>query len=374
MSRFSLTYYDPLGGYVCKIDKFIHLEYGRTENDIGSLVLEVPQIYVNGFFKVDGRLEVMVKESDFSAEYRDGDTVYFIRQVITKVDEQRKRYIHILAYDTISLLNRRIIAYKAGSSQSTKTGTADYIIKQIMRDNFGDLATDTARDLSAWLSIEDYATGKSSVSMTKSFAWQIVLSAIQEICNESRDTNNEYLCFDIVPYNDIFQFRTYAGQRGANRGIGSYKPITFNYDDLSLSYASIAFDSSTEKNYIYAGGQGQEDKRLVMVAKDDGRINLSPFNRIEDFYSCVNSATEAAVQSEANAQLAKMASAIKFNGHIVQRTNLLFGVHYNFGDIAVASIEGYTFDVHLSGFTRTVEENGAVATSIMARNLDSSEY
>lgn len=374
MSQFKIDYLDPFGVYVKTLKVWFRLEYNRVENSIGSLTVDLPFIYPTGFFKVDGRLLVYVKENPFSQEYLDGDTIYLIRLVTEKIDEQGKHYIHILAHDTIDIVDRRIVAYAAQTSYSKKENmTAEVMIKAIMRENFGSLATDTDRDITSHMTIEpDHSPAQTTIAMTKLFPWQLVLPLIQDICTESREMNNEYLCFDVVPSGGILEFRTYIGQRGSNRGSTSQKPLVFSYANQSLSYQSVSFDASEEKNYIYCGGQGNEENRVIKTASDTARIGLSPFNRIEDFYNATRYENADAVQSEANVQLSKMKATTKFNGHIVQRTNLIFGVDYHFGDVVLAKIEGRSIDVHLNGFSRLVEESGNVETRIFARGLEDS--
>lgn len=371
MSLFKINYFTPFGIYSKTIKIWYRLEYNRVENEIGSLTLDLPAIYPEGLFIVDGRLMVYVRETQFSPEYLDGDGVYFIRLVTEKIDEQGKHYIHILAHDAIDIISRRIVAYAAQTSYAKKTAIAEVMIKDIMRENFGSSATDTARNITNYMTIEPNASpAQTTVSMTKTFAWQLILPLIQDICQESRELNNEYLCFDIVPNDNILQFRTYIGQRGSNRGTSSPKPLVFSYSNQGLSYQSVTFDSSNEKNYIYCGGQGDESNRVIKTASDSARIALSPFNRIEDFYNATRYENSDAVQSEANVQLAKMKATTKLNGHIVQKTNLLFGIHYNFGDIVIAKIGRRSIDVHISGFSRLVDENGKVETRIFARGLE----
>lgn len=371
MQRYRIVYLDPSGGYIDTIYKFVRLEYNRNENKIGSLTLDLPPIYPAGFFKVDGRLEVYVKDIENNAEYLDGETQYFIRLVREKTDEQKQKTIHILAHDAIDILDRRVVPYASETAYCKKTNHAELMIKEIMRENFGASATDTNRDITAWMTIQaDF--NQTTVDMTKTFAYQKVLPLIQDICDESRDENNEYLCFDVVRVSEkLLQFRTYIGQRGSNRGMSSPSPLIFSYENLGLSYSSIAFDSSEERNFIYAGGQGERDDRVIKTAANWDRIGLSPFNRFEDFFNASHNETADAVQSDANAQLAKMAAKISFNGHIMQRQKLIFGVHYNFGDIVVAKIGDHTFDVHLTGFSRLSEE-GKSETTIFARSMEDS--
>lgn len=371
MSQFRLFYNDPFGIYAKTINTWYRLEYNRVENDIGSLTVDLPAIYPSGFFKIDGRLMVYVRENPFAPEHLDGEGVYFIRLVTEKTDEQGKTYIHILAHDAIDLVNRRIVAYASDTAYTKKTTNAEAMIKAIMRENFGSLATDTNRDITAWMTIQP-DLGQTTVTMEKSFAWQLVLPIIQDICAESRDNNNQYLCFDVVPNQGIFEFRTYIDQRGSYRGLRSAKQLIFSYDNQALSYSAITFDSSNEKNFIYAGGQGQESDRVIKTAYDSARIALSPFNRIEDFYNASHE-TGDGVQSDANTQLAKYSNKIKFNGHVVQKTGLVLGINYSFGDVVVAKIGDYSFDVHISGFSRMIE-GGIVETSIMARNLEENYY
>lgn len=373
MSQYRIVYLDQFGSYIGTIYKFNLLEFGRSENKFSSLSLDLPPIYTSGYFRVDGRLEVWRKPDGSDAEYLEGETQWFIRLVREKTDEQGMKLLHILAYDAVQIVDRRIVAYYSEDPMAKMEEKAEVMIKKIMRQNFGSLAIDPSRNISQYLAIQpDLA--QTTVTMNKSFAWQKILPLIQDICDESYKDNDEYLAFDIVRISEMsLEFRTYAGQRGVDRGLSSGSPMTFSYENLSLNYASIAFDSMDERNFIYAGGQGYEDNRVIKTAYNSARISMSPFNRCEDFYNASHNSDSAEVQSDANAQLAHTAAKVVFNGHIAQIPGKIFGVDYNFGDIVTAKIGEYQFDVHLSSYSIRADE-GKEEVSVFARNLDDSEY
>ncbi len=347
------------------------LEYIKKENDFGSLYLDLPPIYDANHFLVDDRLEVMMSVEGGSFVL-DMDSVWFIRLMRFKIDENNKEFIHILAYDATQLLNRRIVAYPSGTAYSGKLDKADDMIKAIARENFGTLASDTNRDISEYMSIDpDYSL---CPEIEKSFAWRKVLPLLQEIADDS-NTNGTYLSFDIVYDTDSkVRLKTYVGCRGVNRGLSSGNPLVVSIDNGVLSYASVTFDHTEEFNFIYAGGRGEGVNRILATAYDNARINMSPYNRVEDWVDSSNDDNENTPESEANSRLKECAPKISINGHMQQTPSKLYNIDFGYGDIIVAKYKNFMFDVHLDTINVIIDSNGKPELKIYSRNLDDTEY
>jgi hypothetical protein len=367
-----VVYSDPLGNHMFDITKWIKLEYIRKEKDFGFLYLDLPpNKFPKGTFAIDGKIEVLRRPIGGTFK-RDMDAVWFIRLIRYKIDENQKPSLHILAHDAVSLIDRRIIPYSAKTTKGKKKQAADDMMKDIVYENFGAGATDANRNISDWF----FTDGKyaNAPVIEKEFAYQKILPLFQEICEES-NTKGTYLSFDVV-YNTPtkLRFSTYTGQRGVYRGINSDNPVVMSIANGALSYGSYAKDHTEERNYIYAGGRGEDEDKIISQVSSTSRINISPYNRIEDWIDAKDIEDPKAVTSQANERLSETAPKTSVNGHISQTRKLLYGVDYNFGDVVAATIEGYTLDVHLDTVHIVVDHTGAEQIKVYTRNLDDSEY
>jgi hypothetical protein len=375
MADYQIQYTDPFGNQkaVFTIDDFISLEYGKKEGEVGSLYIDFPPIFKTGFFVPEGRFYVYRRMNSGIFEL-DMDTVWFIRLIRYKTDEQGKRYIHILAHDAIEIIDRRIVAYNADTPYSDKTGNADSVIKLIMRENFGDLCEDTWRNISDYLLIDKDAGVAPSITI-KDLARRKILPIFQEICAMSKE-KGMYLTFDLSPIDEELQFKTYVGQRGVNRGSNSKSPLVLTMESDTLSYASIADDHTDEYNFIYAGGTGVKNNRVIKTLYDNKLMAISPYNRCEDFISAGTSEdqTDEDIDNLCKSRLSETRPKIVLNGHIQQSKDCSYGVHYGFGDIITIVYNGISLDVHIDTVSIKVDTNGKETITVYGRNLDDGEY
>jgi hypothetical protein len=336
------------------------------------LYLDIPpNKYPKGTFAIDGRFEVW-RRSTGGVYKRDMDAVWFIRLIRYKVDENQKHYLHILAHDAVSILDRRIIPYSAKTTKGKKKQAADDMMKDIVYENFGAGATDSSRNVSSWF----FADGKyaNAPVVEKEFAYQKILPLFQEICEEST-TLGTYLSFDVVYDSQTsLRFATYTGQRGVDRGSNSDNAITFSLENGSLSYGSYAKDHSEERNYIYAGGRGEDEDKIISQVSSASRIAISPLNRCEDWIDAKDIEDPKSVKSQAQQRLAETAPKTSINGHISQTNDLLYGIDYEYGDVVIAQVLGNTMDVHLDTVHIVVDSSGEEQLKVYTRNLDDSEY
>jgi hypothetical protein len=372
MTNYNIIYREPGGVMKFVIDDWFRFEYVRKEGDYGSLYLDLPPTYNMQDFAIDGRLEVW-RQVGALPPYLDMDAVWFIRLVRSKVDENGKRLIHILAYDAVHLIERRIIPYASGTAQASKTGPADNVMKAIMRENFGNQATDASRDISDRLMI-DYDLSKGA-TVTKEFAWRKCLPVMQELADES-SAQGTYLTFDVVYVEDKkVMFKTYTGQRGTNRGVSAVgSGLIASIENGMLSYVSVSNDHTEERNFIYAGGRGEKENRIIATSYDLDRINISRYNRCEDWIDSRQTEENDNVQGDADNRLQEAKPKMVVNGHLQQVPGALYGVDYFFGDIITVKFGDMVFDVHLDTVHITVDGDGSEKVQIYSRNLDDTEY
>lgn len=336
---------------------FESCEYARSVGQIGTLTLVVvPSRRLEEILVAENRIEVWRTVANSSPKL-DMETAWTIRKVETVFKSGELR-LQIVAYDGNYLLNRRIVAYKSGTTQASKTGKADDMMKAFVRENLSSLATDTLRRLPAEF-FQVQANKSDAPVVAKAAAFRKVLATLQEIVQQSISAGT-YLAFDVVyDASRRFEFRTYTGQRGLDlRRTLAPIPVIFDQEYGNLNDIDLTHDYTNEINYVYAGGTGQEEDRDIETAYDNSRINLSAFNRNEEFIDARNSNQPASVLAEAQAALRAGKPLILFNGSLSDNDVVKYGRDYNFGDLVTADFKGFAFDCRLDTIHIKVDDQG----------------
>lgn len=333
---------------------FAALDLAYAVNAIGALTLTLDATrYDKRLFPRDARL-IVERSIDGASPYAEGERAWLVRRAKRSISADGIRQLVITAVDGPHLLKRRIVAYNAGTSETSKTGTADDVCKAIVRENFVS-ATDTTRNLAATLfAVQPDLTAGASIS--KAFARRVVLTVLQELA-EASTTAGTYLAFDVVWTGSLFEFRTYAGQRGVDHSSDSGQPVLIGPDFGNLADVEDTDDAMDEVTVVYAGGQGEKATRDIATALDSVRIGASPFNRIEDFRQSNNTEKDdiAQLQDEADSALRAGRPRRIVSGTFIDTPGVTYGRHIHFGDIVPASVDGDTVDCRIDAVHLAVE-------------------
>ena len=174
---------DPFGTTIRAIDDFKSLYYARKINSVGELSMTIENSSESDInvFVPENRIEVWRSREE--TPHLDMDAVWFIHTVTSRQDSYGSLILEIEAHDQIGLLERRIIPYNEGNPTTEKQAESDDVIKAIMRENFGALASDTDRDLSTYLTIQ--ADTSIAPQVTIYCAKDNVYDTIKEIADTS---------------------------------------------------------------------------------------------------------------------------------------------------------------------------------------------
>ena len=361
MADYQVQLLDPYGTFLAQLDGFSSLDYARVVNDVGSLVIVIPSAYDRYLFagtdvRRDNRIDVS-RRIGLGQFQRDMDTQWLVTKGNKILNERGERLTKITCVDLMQLLNRRIVAYNSGTSQASKTAAADNVMKAIVRENMGSSATDTARDWTAYLTVEaDFGLGQ---SISKAFSRRKVLQILKELANASYQAGT-YIAFDIVATSrTTMLFRTFAGQRGIDRrhptGIN---PLILGPDFGNLANVDRGYDHTNEITYAYAGGQGEGASRIIGTSSDTTRIGGSPFGRIEGFVDARTTSDATQVQDEARSLVKSSVPLNTFSGKIVDTQSTIYGLHYGFGDIVTANFEGESINCYIDKIRVRVTQDG----------------
>lgn len=278
-------------------------------------------------------------------EDRNGNDRFFVRGV-----------------DQNDLLDRRIVAYYAEEDESDKTDLADDMIKAILRENMGALAPldeagrPRAYDANYFTIMADTSEAP---NVTRSFAWRNVLNTIQEIAQSSRDLGTP-LYFDVVPtaVPAVFSVHTYINQLGVDRSMSSAVPIIFSQEFQNLANPRWEEDWFDEHNYVYGGGQGEEDNRMIDPEDDVWRMHKSNFNRKECFQDAREESTQQGIANKAYERMQRDRPVVRFQADLLDSQRTRFGADWFYGDTVTAKYHDRSFSGMVDGYTISVDETG----------------
>jgi hypothetical protein len=325
---------------------------------VGVLETTLPLSFNPSFLLEDGRIGVW-RAINGRPPYLDNGAIFQIGYIDEGPDA-----IFVRAFHATNILNRRIIAYPAGSSYTSKgPDFADDLIKAYADQQLlaGIVGADrdgaeTYADVSAYLTKQaDLSQG---ATLSKSAARRRLLDVATDLAQAST-TAGTYLTFEIIaPTESTLELRTYAIQRGTDRRYGTANQVILSQQRGNLTNAHLVIDYTESASFIVAGGQGEQAERLIGTAFDSARAGGSAFGRRERFRDATNVSSQAAVDDEADTQLRGSRPLILFTGELVETPALTRGIDFDLGDIVTAEQRSRQFDVRLDMIRETITTGG----------------
>jgi hypothetical protein len=357
VTTYEIRVTDPYGLVIRVVDEFTSIDYARKINEVGQLALTIEDNGSQNVFLPENRVEVW--RSNGAVLRLDMDATWFIHSVKHRFDGSSVRYFDVEAHCPIGLLERRFIPYNEGNPTTEKQAPGDDVMKAIMRENFGALAADVDRDLSAYLTIQ----GDSSLAqqVTVFCAKENIYDVIKDIA----DTSNErgtFLAFDVIynPNAGTFEFRTYIGQRGVDRSVSTGDgSSTVGVDRGSLASASYFDSRIDEKNIVTAGAKDLVGIVPPQTVEDVSSIGLSPFHRKEFFVNASSADDDIELLDEANAAFQENKYRATFEGELSQEYALNeYGEKFAYGDKVTVSFDGREYTCMVDAINVNVSTSG----------------
>lgn len=341
MATYQLLYYTDDGRLldVFPLAETSEISCVITQNEVSTLTVTLPRGNLNWSSFAPDRI-LLLQRNYGAGYYTEADQGFFLRDW-TFQRSNRLDTVTLEAYSGNYLLDGRIVAYNAGSAEASKTDAADDLTKAIVRENLGSSATDPARQLAGLTVDVDLGLGP---SVSKAFSRRNVLRTIQQICDQAAEAGTRLLFDTVATTPGAFQFKTWTGTRGVDRSEGSGQPLVIEPTDASVTEAH-----SNERNYVYCGGGGKEEERVVLTATNSAWTGKSRWNRREDWTDARNGGTNTAyIQAEADAALYENRPRLRLEGVLTGAEGYLYGLHYRFGDLVTCKYAGLSFDCHIT--------------------------
>jgi hypothetical protein len=283
------------------------------------------------------------------------ETVGFLRSWDARAADSLTITAALRGHDPTGLMERRVVAYAKGTAEAVKDDFGDDMMKALVRENMGSLATDTARDLSS-LGFSVQADASQASSIDKAFHWLPLMDALQEIADASRQAGIPLYFGIIATSPTTFRFVTAVNQPGQDRTVGSGNPLVFGLKWGNMSNAVYNESHIDEQNYIYSLGPGQGNDRKIEEVADESRIAVSAWNRCEG----TADAREDDRTAVGNAALAERQPRIHFTADIHDTPDMPYGGPggWDLGDKVTAAYMGLQLDCVIETVHVKVERSG----------------
>jgi hypothetical protein len=284
--------------------------------------------------------------------------------------------IIIYGYDMNVLAYRRVVAQYAADAKARITEEADDMMKTVFTNSLLDLvyggsAPEAGTRVWSNLTIGEKTTGGPSVTLDLEGEKLLTFSgggAFKKIVNASRKAGTD-LFFEVQPYqvleNSIdFIFNTFTTQIG--RDITDQ--ITLSIESSTITDAFIEYDFSKAENYIYAGGEGEDDNRKIEQAYDTEDYLRSQWARSEGFAD-EPQVDDDSLQDVADAELLASQRTIRVGGRVAQTEQLQFGRDYQFGDLVTAKLWTDQYDAMVTSVTLGMEDGADIVDVVLDYRL-----
>ena len=358
-STHRLSLFTDIGLQLQDLRQIESFNYFRVANDIGGFKIILKKDFDVSLIEPDHIIQ-------FWRQAKGGEELHMMSGLCRKwgwfEGSNGDDKFFVEGVDQNDLIDRRIIAYFANEDESSKTDEADDLIKAIIRENMGALAPvdeagrPRAYDPDFFTVMADTTEGP---SVTRSFSWRFVMPVIQEIAQSSRDLGSP-LYFDIVPSATpaVFEFQTFIPFLGVDRSMSSAVPVIFSKEMGNLGAPRWEEDWFDERNYVYGGGQGEEDRRIIDPEDDVHRMHKSLWNRREVFQDAREETTQLGVANKAFERMQRERPVVRFDADLLDTVNTSFGKDWMYGDNITARYRGREFSGMVDGYAISVNEFG----------------
>lgn len=332
---YSLWLTDDKGAQLEPLDDALWWSASRQVNRIGHFMMGLPASFDDNLLAPDRMVQIWRQPPGGNKKLW---RVYFVRGWrLSRVGSRNMTVIW--GPDTNDLLRRRVVAHYAGEAQASYTATeADNMMKDIVTNSIAD-GTNPAPDAGTrvWGDLSVAVDLTDGPQLNKAGAWRKLLTEVGsgilvDIASAARVAGTEVF-FDIVPRTVssteiTFVFRTYTNQPGQD----VTDRVVFAEDDRNLLNPFLEYDYSIEENYIYAGGQGEENERYIAQVYDANRYNVSQWGRCEGFADARDQDTDDGAREVGRLRLDEGRPRIRAGGIPVDMEGTRFGLDWDFGD------------------------------------------
>jgi hypothetical protein len=363
--RYRVRIKDQAGLTLVETTHFRRLEFKHEVDQPGYYSLELGADHpAANLFQTDGQVEVLRQDAEALLPWYT-EFAGLHRKIDRKLTGDGDRVAISSGPGFLDLLEGRIIAWLQGTPQALKNGVAETVLKQLVNENAGPgatLAAGRART-GTRVGLTLQADGAGGPNWQGDLAYTSLLEALGKVANATGWR------FDLVQTGAVaWEFRTYQGQRGADRtkvglapptptnGAGNV-PVVFAPEMGTVRNVTYGFDRTAERTVAIMLGRGEGANRDVAVVTAAAATD-SPWNDREVMRNASNQMDTAALALLGAGILEEQAAKETMDFSTIQIRGLLYGRDYTWGDKVVARFEGIEQDKEIIAVQITVDETG----------------
>jgi hypothetical protein len=353
-----------LGKRIALLDRAITFGWMRGAGAVGGIDLIVPDYYPDHFWIPDNSIQYWRTPS---LDHPPQLVSFGYVEKIELKEHGGADIVHVSGGDQMRLLEGRAVQLVSGSKEYS--GPTDDLMKDMVRRNLGNLATDPLRDLTAYgLTVLPDASAGTEITIEASF--ETVLDSLRDFFAASatkEDANGEthptYFDLQMSIDNDAVQYRFITAQDfiGADRTSSSPKPAIFGREWGNMESPQFVADFTGEANYIYGLGNSEEKHKLIQqawVQKGLAALAKSPMSRKEKVVIIRKFMNKLGLLDGTRAAAHVYRPHVKFTATLKDTPQTKFGVDWKFGDLVTGVYRNQIQDGMISAVGGTVNEAG----------------
>jgi hypothetical protein len=342
----------PDGTPIAVLENYTYLRYTQVVNGFGRFEIRMPSDFDRSLMGLDHLVEIWRAPPGGKLQWQ---MTGMVRE--WGGDSRRGRTSYVMKGPSQNgLIDRMIVAYKGGQTESQKSGKTDDIMKELVDEARGSSAGNDpygrSRIMSNFTIAADVTAGP---QYDGDFQWQTMVDVLQDLSDHSYSQGTAVYWQVVQTSSGNFQFRTYINQIGIDRTIDPVA-LTFGEEFGNMRDVTWREDWSRERNIIYGGGQGEGQDRTIDPEKDVGRIYRTQWNRTEAFQDARGESTTLGVAKKAFARLVDSRPRRHLSGRLISVPGSLYGEHWGFGDKVPATAFGFQFEGVVQSVTITVSD------------------
>jgi len=343
---YQIVLYDKLGNRLAILDDYRSLQFQKVVNDKGFFTLIInyndPK---RSLFELMGILEVKRKIPGYTDWYTEFEG--HCEDFYTNIYQNGNQQFTVVGSGFNQMFAQRIIGYEEGTSQATKNGPSETVMKEYVQENAGNLATIANGRLAegTFLNFDVALSSGLGTTWDGDRSGKNLLQTLQEIANFSE--------IDFAVNTNVtignYIFETYPDQLGIDRTVtgldsstglnaSGNAPHIFAVNMGNVQTANLANKYRESSNRVFVYGQGTGVTRNIEYRERATDFDATYLNLRESMRGGGSQDTAAKLQSLGDEQLEKLQSQEKFEFEPLDIPASLYGVHYLFGDKVTVKI------------------------------------
>jgi len=345
---YNINVYDHSGALVINLKQWDRLEFTLRLNAPDSHSIQLRASRNTQYSNLLRRLQrdyfiVITKIDPLDFQHY---TVYegFHNTVTEQMQKSGELFFNLYGSGYTKLLDRRLVIPTAGQETNDKNGLGETIMKSYVTESCVN-PTDSNRKMPGFVVATSQSRGN---TVEYSARYTNLLSVCERIAEDGN------LDFGVVRGETLGEFVFDARPLwGVDRGSGSgvVTPLVFSLEHGNIDIPILSTNSRHEKNYMFVGGDGRGEDRIIFEYGDTEALSRTPWSRSELWVDARKETDISALRAIAKQTVEERGRQITLDFDTIQTIHTRWPRDWNIGDIVSAKYGGFEFDIKVEEVT-----------------------